>query len=217
MFSSGRVVVAVLLVAFLAPSTGWAQQPDEGGSKRIFGIIPNYRTVPTLDEYHPIDAAAKFDIAKDDALDRGTFALAGLFGGYGQLTASTPAYGHGVPAFARYYSASLADFMIGDVMTEGIYPAVLHQDPRYFRRAKGSGWTRLTYAIGQVVLTHGDGGATQINTSEWLGNATAVGVGNAYYPGNHSLASNLAKLGLQVAVDAAANVVKEFAPDLTKR
>jgi len=44
-----------------------------------------------------------------------------------------------------------------------------------------------------------------------------LGIGNAYYPGSHSLSSNLTKLGLQLAVDAAANVVKEFAPDLTHR
>lgn len=216
-FSLRRAIFVAALLGAATPTVVRAQPADPDADKRIFGIIPNYRTVPTLDEYQPIDARAKFAIAKDDLLDRGTFVLAGIFGAYGQLRDSTPAYGHGVSAFARYYSASLADLMIGDVMTEGILPVVLHQDPRYFRRAKGSGWTRTAYAIGQVVVTHGDDGATQINASEWLGNAAAVGIGNAYYPGNHSLSSNLAKLGLQIAVDAAANVVKEFAPDLTHR
>lgn len=217
--SLSRVIVITLLVA-AAPGLARAQQSSgqgDDGDKRIFGIIPNYRTVPTMADYRPIDAGQKFAIAKDDALDRGTFVLAALFAGYAQLTDATPEFGTGVPAYAKYYGGSLADLVIGDFMTEGIYPSLLRQDPRYFRRASGGGWSRFGYAVGQVVVTHGDGGATQPNWSEWVGNGTAVGIANAYYPGKHTLSSNLTKLALQVAVDAAANVVKEFAPDLTHR
>ena len=208
--------LALALMGILMPSAARAQQPDEG-DKRIFGIIPNYRTVPAMAEYEPIDVRQKFRIAKDDALDRGTFVLAALFAGYAQLTDATPEFGHGGSAYAKYYGGSLADLMIGDFMTEGICPSLLRQDPRYFRRATGGRWARFGYAIGQIVLTHGDGGSTQPNWSEWAGNATAVGISNAYYPGKHSLSSNLTKLALQLAVDAAGNVVKEFAPDLTRR
>ena len=31
-------------------------------------------------------------------------------------------------------------------MTEVIYPSLLHQDPRYFRRGTGSVWSRVGYA-----------------------------------------------------------------------
>jgi len=216
-FSLGRAIVVALIVV-TAPTALRAQQAaDEGEDKRIFGIIPNYRTVPTMADYQPIGVGEKFTIAKDDALDRGTFVLAAAFAGYAQITSATPEFGHGFPAYAKYYGGSLADLVIGDFMTEGIYPSLLKQDPRYFRRASGGGWSRFGYAVGQVIITHGDGGATQPNWSEWAGNATAVGIANAYYPGSHSLSSNLTKLALQVAVDAAANVIKEFAPDLTRR
>jgi len=132
------------------------------------------------------------------------------------LMNSTPQFGSGVLAYAKYYSASLSDWIVGDFMTEGIYPSLLRQDPRYFRRAEGSGWSRFEYSVGQIVLTHGDNGRTQFNGSELLGNATAVAIANAYYPGRHNVWANLSKLGIQLAVDAAANVVKEFAPDLTR-
>ncbi|HZR23993.1 MAG TPA: hypothetical protein VFA59_10425 [Vicinamibacterales bacterium] len=201
-----------LALVLLHPLVAHAQDSD----KRIFGIIPNYRTVPTMKDYQPISASEKFRLAKDDALDRGTFVLAALFGAEGQLTDATPEFGSGLRAYAKYSGASLADWMIGDYMTEAIYPSLLHQDPRYFRRAEGSGWSRFEYSVGQIVLTHGDGGKTQFNVSELLGNATAVGVANAYYPGSHKLSANLSKLAIQLAVDAAANVLKEFAPDLTK-
>jgi hypothetical protein len=216
--TSARVLWApTLLILLLRPGVLLAQTPPgEQEDKRIFGIIPNYRTSPTLRDYKPITASEKFKIAVDDSFDRGTFILAALFGGEAQITNSTPAFGHGFSAYGKYYAASWSDFVIGDFMTEGIYPALFHQDPRYFRHDTGSGWSRLRYAMGQIFITHADGGGMQVNVSELLGNATAVGLANAYYPGAHSWSANAGKLAIQLGVDMAANIVKEFAPDIDR-
>lgn len=112
-----------------------ATQPED---KRIFWIIPNYRTSPGLHPYTPLTSQEKFKIASEDSFDRGTVALAVLFAGESQLTNSTPAFGQGVDGYARYLGTSYADFVIGDMMTEAIYPVMLHQDPRYFRRGTGT-------------------------------------------------------------------------------
>jgi hypothetical protein len=212
-------MLAIAVVALVRPPAARAQQPpdEDDPPRRIFGIIPNYRTSPTLEDYQPLPAPAKFKIAVDDSLDRGTFVLAALFAGEGQLTAADRAFGHGVAAYGRYYAASFADWTIGDFMTEGIYPAALRQDPRYFRLGTGSRWKRLRYAVGQIVLTHGDSGSTQFNASELLGNASAVALSNAYYPDTRTWSANASKLGLQLGVDMAANIVKEFGPDLSRR
>ena len=106
--------------------------------------------------------------------------------------------------------------MIGDFMTEAIFPTALRQDPRYFRLGTGSGWTRLRYAVGQIVLTHTDSGKTQLNFSEIVGNTTAVAISNAYYPDNRNVSNNLLKLGVQIGVDMAGNILKEFSPDLER-
>jgi len=206
------------LVFLVASGGARAQEPasSDDQPKRIFGIIPNYRTSPTLKDYQPLPASGKLKVAIDDSLDRGTFVLAALFAGDGQLTAANRSFGHGLPAYARYYSGSLTALIVGDFMTEAIYPAILRQDPRYFRRAEGSGWQRLRYAAGQIVLTHADSGATRFNASEILGNASAVAVSNAYYRDGRTMSANLSKLAVQLAVDMAANIVKEFAPDLAR-
>jgi hypothetical protein len=197
------------------PVPAEAQSTEE--HPRIFGLIPNYRTSPTLKDYHPLTPGAKFKVAADDSFDRGTFVLAALFAADAQWTAATPSFGRGVHAYARYYPAALSDLVLGDVMTEAVYPVVLRQDPRYFRRGTGSGWARLGYAIGQIVWTHTDAGGTQFNFSEVLGNATAVAIGNTYYPDNRTVSSNVTKLSLQIAVDMASNILKEFSPDLDRR
>lgn len=107
--------------------------------------------------------------------------------------------------------------MIGNFMTEAIYPSILHQDPRYFRRGTGSGWSRLGYAIGQIFWTHTDAGGAAFNFSEIAGNSTAVAISNAYYPDNRTATNAISKLGIQLSVDAASNVLKEFWPDLDRK
>jgi hypothetical protein len=197
-------------------SRGQDAAPPDQPDKRIFGIIPNYRTSPTLKDYQPLTPKEKFKVAAADSFDRGTFLLAAAFAANAQLTDSTPSFGHGPKAYARYYAASTADLMIGNFMTEAIFPTTLRQDPRYFRLGTGTGWTRLRYAAGQIVLTHSDSGKMQFNFSEIVGNSTAVAISNTYYPDNRTVSNNLLKLGVQIGVDMAANILKEFSPDLER-
>ena len=185
--------------------------------KRIFGIIPNYRSHPSLKDSQPLSAGQKFKLAARDSFDPGTFLLAGAFAGIGQASNSTPSYGQGMAGYGRYFGSTYGDFMIGNLMTEGVYPSLLHQDPRYFRRGAGSTRSRLTYAVGQIFITHGDNRRTQFNFSEICGNATAVAISNAYNPDNRTASSAVAKLGTQLGLDMAGNILKEFAPDLYRR
>jgi hypothetical protein len=193
------------------------EDPPEPQHKRIFGLIPNYRTSPSLKDYKPLTAREKFTIAWQDCFDPGTFILGAAFGAQAQLAGASPSFGSGVPGYLRYAAASYADWADGNVMTEGLYPAILHEDPRYFRRGEGGGWSRLGYAIGQIFWIHTDSGKTQFNLSEIAGNATAVAISNIYYPDDRSVAHGASKLLVQLGVDAAGNVLKEFSPDLTQR
>ena len=192
-------------------------KPPERKDKRIFLILPNYRTSPSLREYEPLTAVEKFKIASQDSFDRGTVVLAAAFAGEAQLTNSNPSFGQGLMGYGRYFGTSYADFVIGNYMTEAIYPAILHQDPRYFRRGTGSGWSRLGYAMGQIFWTHTDRGGSQFNFSEIIGNSTAVAISNVYYADNRDVRSAALKLSSQIAVDMSANILKEFWPDFSRK
>jgi hypothetical protein len=192
-------------------------KPPEPNDKRILWIIPNFRTFPTLTNYKPIPPREKFKIAANDSFDRGTVVLAAVFAGEGQLTNSNPSFGQGIKGYGHYFGTAYADLVIGNFMTEAIYPTILHQDPRYFRRGTGSGWSRLGYAMGQIVWTHKDSGGTQFNFSEIVGNSTAVAISTAYYPEGRDVGSAVSKLGTQIGVDMAANILKEFWPDLRRK
>ncbi|MDQ2839976.1 MAG: hypothetical protein M3Y72_02840, partial [Acidobacteriota bacterium] len=192
-------------------------QPPEPERKRIFGIVPNYRTYPSLTDYEPLTAGEKFKIGAQDSFDRGTFILAAAFAGEAQLTNSNPSFGTGAAAYGRYLGTAYADFVIGDFMTESIFPSLLHQDPRYFRRGTGSVVSRLGYAVGQLFWTHTDSGGMQFNISEVGGNATAVAISTAYYQEGRDVSSAVSKFGAQIGVDMGANILKEFSPDIYRK
>jgi len=56
----------------------------------------------------------------------------------------------------------------------------------------------------------------RFNFSEIMGNATSVAISNVYYPDNRNPSDAAAKFGIQIGVDVAANVLKEFSPELTR-
>ncbi|MGP0076775.1 MAG: hypothetical protein ACLPWF_33090 [Bryobacteraceae bacterium] len=218
LYRISTVALAMVLAACLLRAQQASSDPaPEQESKRIFWIVPNYRTSPSLANYEPLTSGEKFKIASEDAFDRGTVALAVIFGAEAQLTNANRSFGQGGAGFGRYAGAAYGDFVIGDYMTEGIFPTLLHQDPRYFRRGTGRGWSRLEYAMGQIFWTHRDSGGNEFNYSEIAGNSAAVAISNAYYKDNRDVGDAVSKLGVQLGVDMAANILKEFWPDFQRK
>ena len=214
-------MMRLLVVSFFVATPLCAQQPDPQNavpeSKRLFWIVPNYRTAPTIKDFERITPKEKFKIASQDAFDRGTIALAAMFGGVGQLGNSNPSFGQGTAGYAKYFGTAYGDLLIGDYMTEGVFPSLLHQDPRYFRKGTGGGWSRLGYAMGQIFWTHTDTAAGQFNYSEVLGNSAAVAISQSYYADNRTASNAVSKLGSQLAVDMMSNVLKEFWPEISRK
>ena len=217
-----RGVALFLLSAFscpvfcqqTVPASGAQAEPE---SKRLLWIIPNFRTSPRMAQYKPLTEREKFRIATLDSFDRGTIALGLLFGAEAQLSNANPSFGQGVRGYAHYSGTAFGDFVIGDYLTEAVFPIILHQDPRYFRSGTGSDWSRLGYAVGQIFRTHNDSGRTQFNFSEIGGNSAAVAISMAYYPDSRSVTDGVSKLGSQLGVDMASNILKEFWPDLARK
>ncbi len=126
----------------------------------------------------------------------------------------TKRYGTGWSGFANRYVRTSADQIIGNMLTEAFIPIMMRQDPRYFRLGSGTFWSRLRGSVAQIAVSHNDSGHLTFNTSEFLGNAMAVSISNAYSPNLRSWFDSTEKLGLMVGTDLLANVVKEFGPDV---
>ena len=196
-----------------------APQPDTPPppDKRVFGVLPNYRTANESAVYTPITTKQKFIIASKDSFDYPLVLLAGAIAGFGQLTNQNPSFDQGLAGYGRRLGTGYADQAIGNMMTEAIFPSLLHEDPRYFRRGTGTVWSRTYYAATRVFVTRTDSGGKRFNFSEVLGNATGVAISNAYYPDNRNAMDNVEKLGEQIGIDAVSQVLKEFWPDIKRK
>src|SRR5947209_1547042 len=118
--------------------------------------------------------------------------------------------------YAKRFATSYGDQMVGNMMTEGIVPSLLHQDPRYFRLGAGSKGKRARYALTRIFVTRTDSGHNAFNFSEVGGNCIAAAISNAWYPDTRTAADNSEKVGIQLATDAFSNVLKEFWPDVKR-
>lgn len=185
--------------------------------KHVFGVFPNYRTTDGSLPFAPITAHQKFTIGLKDSFDWPNYLVSGAFAGLYQLENQNPSFGQGARGYAHRFATSFGDQAIGNLMTEGVFPSLLHEDPRYFRRGTGSVLSRLGYAATRVLVTRTDSGGRRFNFSEFLGNSAGVALSNAYYPGTRDVSSNVEKLGVQIAADAFSQVLKEFWPDVKRR
>jgi hypothetical protein len=202
-----------------ADSEGGADSPPAPvvEDKRVFGVLPNYRTTELTPIYTPITAKQKLIIATKDTIDYPLFLLGGALAGLAQVTDEHPQFGQGLAGYAHRYGTSYADQAIGNYMTEGILPVLFHEDPRYFRMSHGPKKQRLWYAATRIFVTRTDSGGSSFNFAEVVGNGIAAGVGNAYYPGETHLWDNLSRLGQELATDSISQVLKEFWPDIKQR
>ncbi len=189
--------------------------------KRIFGVLPNYRTANGEAPFQPITAKQKMTIAAKDSFDYPVYFLSGAFAALYQLDDQNPSYGQGLKGYARRLGSAYGDQAIGNLMAEGIMPSLFHEDPRYFRIGPGAGYTkkyRALYALRGVMVAKNDHGNWTFNAAEWVGNATAVAISNLYYPSDtRDAADNTEKLLVAVATDAFSNVLKEFWPDIKQK
>lgn len=192
-------------------------QPGVVEDKRIFGVLPNYRTAEGSAPFVPITAKRKFIIATKDTFDYPSYFLGGAFAGISQLENSNPSFGHGLKGYAKRYAANTADQDLGNFMTEAIMPTLLHEDPRYFRKGRGSIMGRVGYAASRVVVTKNDSGSTGFNFSEFVGNGAVASVGNLYYPDEKGFDPTMQRMFTQIGTDAVSDVLKEFWPDVKRK
>ena len=101
---------------------------------------------------------------------------------------------------------------------DGIFAAVFHQDPRYYREGNGTYVHRGLRAVRQTFLRRNDDGGERVNASGILGHAAGNYLAMTYYP-NASSGVGVATSGFatSVAADMGSKLLLEFGPDVLHR
>jgi len=192
-----------------------AQSDRAPQTKRILGIIPNFRAISTDEKLPPQSVKDKFIDASEDSFDYSSVVIPVLLAGYSLETNATPEFGHGGVGYGRYLWHAAVDQTSENYMVEFFVPVATHEDTRYYTMGRGGFMKRVGYSLSRVIVTRSDSGKEVFNLSEVLGAGAAAGLSSLYYPSQERSVGNTGKeWGLDIGIDAAADVAKEFWPDI---
>jgi hypothetical protein len=197
---------------------GQADDQPAPQTKRILGIIPNFRAVSTDVKLPPQSVKDKFMDATQDSFDYSSILIPGMLAAYSMGTNATPEFHEGAAGYARYFWHAAVDQTSENYMVEFIVPVITHQDTRYYTLGRGGFLKRTGYALTRSVITRSDSGKEEFNISEVVGAGAAAGLSSLYYPGRERSIGNTGKeWGLDVGIDAVSYVVREFWPDINHK
>lgn len=187
-------------------------------TKRILGLIPNFRSVSTDEKLPPMTVKEKFLTATDDSFDYSSVFIPAALAAESMARNATPEFGQGAIGFGRYFWHSALDQTSENYMVEFIFPAVAHEDNRYYTLGRGSFFKRTGYALSRAVITRNDAGNNTFNISEVVGAGASSGLSSLYYPSRERSFSNTASEWVtDIGIDGASFVVKEFWPDINRK
>jgi hypothetical protein len=187
-------------------------------TKRILGIIPNFRAVNADTKLPPQTLKEKFITTTQDSFDYSSAVIPIVLAGYNMARKSTPEFHQGAAGYGRYLWHSALDQTTENYFVEFAVPVLTHEDSRYYTLGRGGLFKRTGYAVSRAVVTRSDSGKNVFNVSEVVGSGASAGLANAYYPAKErTFSSTATNWGLDVGIDAFTFVLKEFWPDINHR
>ena len=187
-------------------------------TKRILGIVPNFRAVSTDERLPAQTVKEKFITATDDSFDYSSVFIPAMLAGYSMATDATPEFHQGAAGYGRYFWHAAVDQTSEYYMVEFVAPVITHEDTRYYTLGRGGFIKRTGYALSRAVITRSDSGNEVFNVSEVIGAGASAGLSSLYYPSRErSFANTGTEWGLDIGIDAASFVAKEFWPDINHR
>jgi hypothetical protein len=188
-------------------------QPKQ--TKRILGIVPNFRAVSADTHLPPQSAKQKFSSTFQQSFDYSSFLFSAILAGVAMGEDQTPQFHQGAAGYGRYYWHTFADQTDENFFVQAIVPAATHEDSRYYTLGHGNIAARALYAFDRTLITRSDYGGETFNFSEVVGAGAASGISDLYYPGSEKTWTKTGQRWLtNVVIDGGTYVFQEFWPDI---
>ena len=204
-----------------APVLDEQGQPIRPQTGRIFGIFPNFLSVSGGTKPKPAGWKTDFRIANKQAYDYSSFGFL--------LISSTLAYAQtqhpslntvngGNAILWAYVWRGFLDKTDGSYQGSFFFPALLHEDTRYFALGTGSPKKRLLHAVASVVVAHNYDQRPIFNAAGLLGKVGAQAVSTTYYPaGSEGIGVLAQKFSYVLLRQAIFAVIREYSPEAQAR
>jgi hypothetical protein len=170
---------------------------------------------PDVPSYVPLSKRQKFDLFLQRSHSYDTVSGAIFDSINAQITGGYPSFGGGMTGYGRRLAAATAGAESANLFGTFALPALLRQDPRYFRSSDGSISDRLAYAASRVIVGRSDDGHSVINSSLILSQFVQAAVSNAYVPyGRETVSGTVTNALTGLGSVAQARILNEFWPDI---
>ncbi|MFC5861439.1 hypothetical protein ACFPT7_03980 [Acidicapsa dinghuensis] len=186
--------------------------------QRVFGFLPSFNT-SYLDNAVSLTAGQKFRLAFSQTTDPVQFGIAAFAAGLDEAEGGDYGYGGGPLGYGKRWGADYLTSFDGNMIGNALLPALLHQDPRFFRRGYGSAKRRVLYALAtSFVCKHDVTGKWEPNYSNIGGNIIGGAISNFYVPKDDRGVDNVFQGFALVTVEGGAGaILQEFWPDISRK
>jgi len=183
--------------------------------KMAQNFVPG-RPLPDAPSYVPLSKRQKFDLFVQRSYSFDTVSGAITDSLIAQATGGYPSFGGGMAGYGKRLGAAMAGAESASFFGTFALPALLHQDPRYFRSTQTETSQRLAYAASRVLIGRSDDGRNVINTSVILSQFIQAALSNAYIPYRNETVSGTVENALAgLGAVAQTRILQEFWPDIT--
>ncbi|HSY31910.1 MAG TPA: carboxypeptidase-like regulatory domain-containing protein [Verrucomicrobiae bacterium] len=187
-----------------------AEQIRAEEKQRIGGVLPDFYTSYVYNAAS-LTTKQKFSLATHATFDPVAMIGVALAASVEQANNSYAGYGQGAAGYGKRFAARFVDGRSSDYLTHAVFPALLHQDPRYYYQGTGSVKSRLVHAINSAFVARSDSGRTMPNYSYLLGDLTAGALSNLYYPkANRGVGLIFTNAAIGLGGRIGLNIVREF-------
>jgi len=195
-----------------------AEQIKEQEKQRVVGILPSFNVTYRSDAVS-MTANQKISLAFRSAIDPYQFGIAFIVAGLSEAQDNGTGFGWGPEGYFKRSGAAYLDAFDGAMIGNGFLPALLHQDPRYFRLGHGTFKHRFFYAVAtSYICKHDNTGKWEPNYSNVGGNIIAGAISNLYYPSQTAGLGQTIDNGLIVTGEGTfGGVLQEFWPDISRK
>lgn len=185
----------------------------------MFGVLPNFASVSGGVKPKPAGWKTDFAIANKQALDYTSFGYLLLTSYIAQVQDAHPSLDRvngGDAVYWAYLWRGFVDKTDGTYQGTFLFPALLHEDTRFYALGTGPIWKRTAHAVGSVVIAKNYSGRSIPNVAGLMGKAGAQAVSTTYYPaGSENFGVLAEKFTYSCLRQAGFAVLREFSPDLT--
>ncbi|MGD0733249.1 MAG: hypothetical protein ABR956_18435, partial [Terracidiphilus sp.] len=145
------------------------EQVKQQEKQRVLGVIPSFNITYLGGATVSLTAKQKLSLAFHSVTDPVAFVIPFFVAGYHEALDEDKGFPWGIKGLGERSGAAYLDAFDGNMIGNGILPAILHQDPRYYRMGHGTIRHRLLYSLATNVICRHD------NTGKWEPNYSNVG------------------------------------------